>query len=504
MVSKPAGHIFGCGRPSHLTKGKSMNTEITLPAAELKQALPGLSKVISKKTTLPVLQTLKVSRERNGQVTLQATDLDSFVAYTFNDKNCRQPIELLVPFEQLNKALKCSGSKDDVALICEDKDVKLRYYIAGSPVHQPIPSVAVDEWPPIPKIDGQDHKLEAGFGVALRQALESCGDDPSRHVLHGAFLDVTDKSAHYIVGTNGRALFSANSFTFPFKKSVIIPDSKFLAGSDFLDEETCYLSIDPGKGKSPTQYVRFKSAKWTLITKEIEGNFPNWKQAIPTPTGKWTHIKLNPPAVSQLLQVIPKLPGDDSENHPVRLRIEKCIWAEGRNKDDKDWAKIAVSDVVVTSKPLNLCLNRNYLMQALKFGLDEFAVEDELSPVVFTKAGKRFAIMPVRPVSATSTPPPQPTASKPAPPTTNTTERKTMPRVAKTPVPSAPTAENNGSTVKELLGQVELIKENLKKVFGDLTTVTGKLKAVDKEKRTTQKEVDGIRKQLRRIQTVTI
>ena len=54
-----------------------MNTEIILPVPELKQALSGLNKIVSKKTTLPVLSCVKVSRGRNGEVSLQATDLDA-------------------------------------------------------------------------------------------------------------------------------------------------------------------------------------------------------------------------------------------------------------------------------------------------------------------------------------------------------------------------------------------------------------------------------------------
>jgi predicted nucleic acid-binding Zn-ribbon protein len=79
-----------------------------------------------------------------------------------------------------------------------------------------------------------------------------------------------------------------------------------------------------------------------------------------------------------------------------------------------------------------------------------------------------------------------------------------MPRVAKPPVPQTPAAENKGSAIHDLLGEVNQAKENLKNVLGALTSIAGKLKAVEKEKRMTEKEVEAIRKQLRRIQTVTI
>ena len=52
---------------------------ITLPIAELKPALAGLSKVISPKANLPVLHHVKIERTSDGWIALTGTDLDRFV-----------------------------------------------------------------------------------------------------------------------------------------------------------------------------------------------------------------------------------------------------------------------------------------------------------------------------------------------------------------------------------------------------------------------------------------
>src|SRR6516162_1670347 len=98
-----------------------MNTEILLPVPELKQALIGLNKLICKKPTLPVLSHVRVSRQRNGLVTLQATDLDAHATFTLNHTQEGDVVDVLVPVEQLTKAYKCSSSKDVVSLVCEGK-----------------------------------------------------------------------------------------------------------------------------------------------------------------------------------------------------------------------------------------------------------------------------------------------------------------------------------------------------------------------------------------------
>jgi len=180
-----------------------------------------------------------------------------------------------------------------------------------------------------------------------------------------------------------------------------IPNSKFLGGSDLLDGDPCFMSVQSsGRGRNARTHIRLETPRWIFITRDIDGAYPDWKHVVPAVNANWTIVKLNPPAASRLLQVIPKLPGIDGSLDPVQLRIERCLSIEGRNRDEKDWTKVAVPDVTITGKPHTLLLNRNYLGQALKFGFDEFAIEADCSPVVFTKAGRKFVIMPIRPDSA--------------------------------------------------------------------------------------------------------
>ena len=174
-----------------------------------------------------------------------------------------------------------------------------------------------------------------------------------------------ESKLHYVVGTNGRCLFSANSFCFDLKKSVIIPDSKFLEWPDLMDEEPASLSVEPGEEPQPAKdgkpaqegtagWVKLESGRWTFITKEIYGEFPNWKQAFPITDGRWTRVNLSDEAIKQLLLVTPNLPGDDGLNQPVRLRITaQYLNVEGRNRDDEDWTSIPV-DAVVKGKPVTV------------------------------------------------------------------------------------------------------------------------------------------------------
>jgi hypothetical protein len=384
--------------------------EIILPVSELKKALPGLNKIVNKKSVLPILQSVQVARDAEGQLSLLVTDLDSFATYHLKAAQAGPALAVLVPLAQLTrivKGMKAEGALD-LMLVGQDK-VKLRYSVAGLLVEQDVPTWPVAEFPRVPKVNSPTLPLEPEFGTALRQALACCSHNPARRILNGACLDVTDPKFHYLVGSNGRMLFSANSFCFDLKKSVVIPGSPFLEWTGFLDEKPASLSVEPGQEAEPAHegqpaqearpgYVKLQAGPWTFITEEIPGKFPDWKQAVPQPNGNWTRVDLSVQAMKQLVLVTPNLPGVNPPNYPVRLRITwNYLLVEGQNPDKADWTSIPVQEVIVRGKPTSIVLNRRYLLQALRFGLNRLEIEDVLHPAVFadSNGAKTMIIMPV-------------------------------------------------------------------------------------------------------------
>jgi len=203
------------------------NNIIQLPVGELKTALPGLAKIIGRKTTLPVLSAVKVARDKCGVITLQSTDLDSTATFTLKEQNDGPAAQLLVPFERLQKAVKQTNGKVELSLNGKD-EVTIRTFWRDTPMEEKIHVPYNDDWPKVPIVEGEPVKLDGNFRDTWKQAMECASTDESRAVLNGVYLDVDDKKGHYVVATNGRHMFSANSFAFDFKKSVIIPNRKFL------------------------------------------------------------------------------------------------------------------------------------------------------------------------------------------------------------------------------------------------------------------------------------
>ena len=62
----------------------------------------------------------------------------------------------------------------------------------------------------------------------------------------------------------------------------------------------------------------------------------------------------------------------------------------------------------------------------------------------------------------------------------------------------------NGSVMKSLADKIDQIRETLKNVVRDLGDVTDGLKVMEKEKKATEKEIEGFRASLRKIQSFSI
>lgn len=515
-----------------------MNVEIEIPIAQLKSVLPGLAKVTGRSSTLPVLQCIKASLDRAGkEITLQAHSLDEVATVRLPNAANGLSGEVLVPLDMLSKIVKGCGADQSIRLLGTKQETKIRYPVAGSFVDRGVTHIAAAEWPEVKTIPQEPFALDDSFKEALKQALESASEDSSRYVLNGACLDVRDKDAHYVVGSDGRHLFSANSFKFNLPESLTIPTRKFVVWPGFINDGPWKLRMLPGikvdpedkkadKSKEAPPWLQIDSDHWSYVAQAIDGQYPNWKQVIPSDTKDWTNIVLQPKAVETMLDALPLLPGNEEINRGVTLAAGNGVVLRAKGKDQADWTTINVPDASVTGKAVEVALNRAYLLQALRFGLNRIQIHDSLEPLIFADQGRMMVVMPLRLESPTQPAPQQKTTpsqnenAPAAPPSAPEAQTQT----ATTPVSASATTttpergnsrasngangqEENGesrSTFKTALEQIDRIKTNLRDVMGDLNDAVTMLKNAEKEQRASAKEIQTVRAKLREIQSVEI
>lgn len=342
-----------------------MKIEIEFSASDLKQAVAGLGKVMSR-SGLPALRCARLIRDDSGNVSLSVTDLDSLATYRLRTPQDGPVGDMLVPWELLAKAAR--NTKERAVFIREKTDtVVARTFIGSMSFEEPAAMPPLDEWPFIPPVTGPVHEMNATFKTAFIEAMSCSSTDSSRFVINGVCLDLTKPGAHYVVGTNGRQLYAANTFKFDLARSIIVPNRKFLAWPGFAEDGEWKLRTNLEAEPKNGGWVEISSDRWTIRTKLIDGEYPNWSQVFPAEESSATTVRLTPDATKMLLEVVPMVRTAD------RGREFACIAVHGdslvvhsRSEADDPWKDIPVPGASAFGPPAMVLVHKEQFTHALR------------------------------------------------------------------------------------------------------------------------------------------
>jgi DNA polymerase III sliding clamp (beta) subunit (PCNA family) len=470
---------------------------IALPIAELKSALSGIAKVLNPKAALPVLHHVKLERTSDGWIALTGTDLDRFITLRLEHPAEGPPLAVLVPYDQLLQLSK-NCSKDERLLIeATPEGTVIRFALANNLGASKVRPFPVAEFPQVPRIKTESVPLPPAVRESLHQALDCSSTDETRYILNGAFIDASNPKAFNVVGTDGRHLYSANSFTLPIKLSVLIPAHKFLQWKEFNQDGEWQMKAD-------NENLQLSSRRWRFITRQIQGKYPDWRVTVPDQREAKTRITLDPTKLEALIKLIQRIPCHD----PDRYQTIGLEWREGqflllgKDSDNEPWTRVPVSDVKAEGPEVTIYLSRRFLIKALGFGLNTISLINDMSPLRFHTPAKQMIVMPLR-MSAPATPPkpvnmpPSRPVPLPAPPT---------PRPMITnPTSEGPTSSNEQkNAVEEAIDMTLLIRDKLNDGFILLRDLSVKLKTINRDQKASAREMQSVRSTLRSIQGLKI
>jgi len=162
---------------------------IPLPIAELKSALAGLGKVINPRTTLPVLQHVKVERTHDGWIALTGTDLDRFVTMRLEHPAEGPPWAVLVPFDQLQQLSKNCGREERLLIDLTDHGPVIKFALADNLGETKVKPLPVAEFPETPRLKAEAVALPPTLRTTIHEAMNCTSTDSTRYVLNGTFID---------------------------------------------------------------------------------------------------------------------------------------------------------------------------------------------------------------------------------------------------------------------------------------------------------------------------
>ncbi len=469
---------------------------ITIPIGDLKPALAGLAKVVSTKAALECLRCVRVDSSP-GQVRITGTDLDMFASVALPAAMGGHTESFLLPFDRLQSAARRLPANGLLHL----EPGKITCDMGGSPVTENIAAPDAKEFPGEPAFEKEPVPLPPTFAQRFAEALACSSTDATRHVLNGVALDVSDRSGHYLVATDGRHLFSANSFELPVPESVTISKHRLLAWRGLIELP---WSLATRKADDRT-LVRIVAGPWTLTAKTLEGAYPNWRQVVPRAEQHRTTVTL--PEDHDFAKLVLSLPIADAKDQPVDLVIESGIVSV---RDSAGKNTIPLAGAKACGPDLAIRVNRSYLAKALSYGLTRIGLNDATSPLHFTREGRQMVVMPIRlaDVAPEKEPDEASAEEQPTAPPEPQPERNTMTATNGQTTNGAArhTAQSSAEkpTIETAIEKLDVLKVTFREALAGLTELTALLRQSVRDQRAGEKEIQQVRQTLRTLQNVRI
>ena len=476
------------------------NATARLAARDLRLLLTASGRVGGKHPPGSALGCICCTSDGKGNVSLTVTSGETFASLQVGAVSSGKA-EFLVPVESLREALKPAKPSDQVSLAQRGDKIE----IATGNCRKLVAVPPVSTFPVPPQFRGKAQRLPETAVLAIGEALRCASTDKARLILNGVHLDTSGKG-HHVVGTDGRHLYSANSFKLPVSEPAILSSNRFLDWKPIKEAEEWKLRLArESRGRSGAYEI--SAGAWRIIDKLVGGNYPAWRQVVPTKSELKCRAQFPPETAAELATSIPKLPISTTTTgnyRPVVLRSDgksiELLWKEAQ---EEPYQAIPVPGAKTSDQPFVFSIDRPYIVKALAFGLREIEVKDEMSAARFADGkGRQMIVMPLRldgslPPKRPGTPPPKPRQAR-ARNTTTSMPKRTHQRT--TPAPSAFTT----TPIDEALAELSKVRESLRDAAAGLTATATKLKTAKQAQRTADKEIRSVRSTIESLRKVRL
>jgi len=366
--------------------------KLSIAKEQILQGLQAVQNVVGSRTTLPILSNVLLSASEQ-QLELTATDLDVTVTCSVQ-ATVHRPGRTTIPVKKFFGICRELGHLE-VDLETDERNVST---LAAGNSYYRINGLAAEDFPPLPQFSEKKHVVlpQDKLRSMLKKTAFAISTDESRYVLNGIFHSLKNHKIT-LVATDGRRLALVEEEV----DVAVESEGDFIVPTKAINELTRLLQ--PG-GEVSIRYtdnqVSYtlkgeKSPTVLVMSKLVEGNYPNYRQVIPTEFKERVTL-----AREELLQALRRAEIMTSDkSNSVKLAFTKNNLAITANTPEVGEARESMA-INYKGVDVSIAFNPVYLMDPLKaLEGDEVYLEvnDELSPgVVKTSTPFLYVIMPMR------------------------------------------------------------------------------------------------------------
>jgi DNA polymerase-3 subunit beta len=335
--------------------------KVSLPQDDLNSALQVVLKAVSSRSILPILSGILIDAE-DGYINLYSTDLEISLKYTL-PITVDEPGSVVLPARLLGDIVK-NLSDSQISINSDTDSVKLS---CGSSIFT-INTLSADGFPQFPELQKDKSISISGRDLSelVRQIIKAVSKDETRPVLSGALM-VIEKGRVKMVTTDSYRLSVCEIAVegTPDDTRVIIP-------ARCLDEVARICGGDDVEIGMAKNQVYFKTGNVTLVSRLIEGQFPNYQQLLPSDCE--LRVKFNKDALLSSLRRVSLLA---QNNALVRMKVVENVVKVSAETQDVGLASEEI-DVETSGEGMEVAFNAQFLIDGLH-SIDEEEVFLELN-----------------------------------------------------------------------------------------------------------------------------
>lgn len=361
--------------------------KLTVEKNVLLEALQNVQSIVGLRSPLPILSNVLLKAEGDS-ISLTTTDMEVCVK-TVAAAEITEAGGTTLPARRFFSICR-ELPAGQVEIEVDAKDVAT---IRSGPSFFKLVGLAEEDFPPLPEFEESAvYSIDQNvFKEMLQKVVYASSTDETRYILNGALLSFKDEKLT-VVATDGRRLALVEQeveFSEDAQANFVVPTKTLNELIKMLGSEGV-LKIRV----SDTQ-VAFDFDHILIISKLIEGTYPNFQQVIPAQCEE--RIAIDRETILNAVRRVSLLTDDQTAS--IRLNFGKNKLELVSNSPEIGEARETIP-VKYDGKEISIAFNPGFLMAPLRhLDSDEifFELSDELSPgVIKTGVPFLYVLMPIR------------------------------------------------------------------------------------------------------------
>lgn len=352
--------------------------ELTVTQENLTRALTAASRIASTKTQLPILSNILLRTDGN-RLLVAATNLEIATTQYIGAKIIK-PGAITIPARLMSEFISSLPHESVELKVTGDN-----LHIKSGKYTSIINGVIADDFPELPTINEKSSIRYAinneDFKQAVTQTIITTSTDSTRPVLTGVYWHAY-RNQLYLASTDGYRLSERRLVKTTSEVSAIIPTQTLQEVLRTISDNDTEIDI-----LFDETQVRFRINDAEIISRLIDGNFPDYRQLIPNSSE--TNITINKDdfvRITKISGLFARESGGSvtltADSDKKSLSIHSIASQLGENTSEAD-AEVTSSGQVT--------LNSRYLSEALSViegETVEFSFNGKISPCVIRSSDK--------------------------------------------------------------------------------------------------------------------